>query len=134
LIREEKEFFAESWVTKDCDSRMSWIGGEGLPFRDQVKEKREHRKPQVGFNRANPQERVEPYGVFCTVHEVVYMGFSGYMFVYMGFSGYMFVYMGLLKEIHVHLENHAIYGSYNRSNFVRFVCSCIYLSWSLTLL
>jgi hypothetical protein len=28
---------------KDCDSR-SWIGGEGLPSRDQVKEKREQRQ------------------------------------------------------------------------------------------
>jgi hypothetical protein len=26
---------------KDYDSRRSWIGGEGIPSRDQVKEKRE---------------------------------------------------------------------------------------------
>jgi hypothetical protein len=31
------------WVMKDCDSR-SWVGGEGLPSRDQVKEKREQRQ------------------------------------------------------------------------------------------
>jgi hypothetical protein len=37
---------------KDCDSRRSWIGGEGLPSRDQVKEKREQRLPQVGFSQS----------------------------------------------------------------------------------
>jgi hypothetical protein len=33
----------EYWVMTDYDSR-SWIGGEGLPSRDQVKEKREQRQ------------------------------------------------------------------------------------------
>jgi hypothetical protein len=43
----------ESWIMKDCDSR-SWIGGEGLPSRDQIKEKREQRLSQVGFSQAKP--------------------------------------------------------------------------------
>jgi hypothetical protein len=46
---------------KDYDSRRSWIGGEGLPSRDQVKEKREQRQPQVGFSRVKPQK-----GLCCT--------------------------------------------------------------------
>jgi hypothetical protein len=37
---------------KDYDS-ISWIGGEGLPSRDQIKEKREERLSQVGFSQAN---------------------------------------------------------------------------------
>jgi len=41
LIREKRDFFSESWITKDYDSRRSWIGAEGLPSRGQVKEKRE---------------------------------------------------------------------------------------------
>jgi hypothetical protein len=32
----------DHWIMKDYDSR-SWIGGEGLPSRDQIKEKREQR-------------------------------------------------------------------------------------------
>jgi hypothetical protein len=39
------------------------MGGEQIPSRDQVKEKREQRQSQVGFSRENPQERVEPYGL-----------------------------------------------------------------------
>jgi hypothetical protein len=35
--------YIEGWITKGCDSRISWIGVEGLPFRDQVREKREQR-------------------------------------------------------------------------------------------
>ena len=27
-------FLKKSWITKDYDSRRSWIGGEGLPSRD----------------------------------------------------------------------------------------------------
>jgi hypothetical protein len=42
---------------KDFDSRRSWIGGEGLPSRDQVREKREQRQSQVGFSRLEPQQQ-----------------------------------------------------------------------------
>jgi hypothetical protein len=35
---------------KECDSKRSWIGGEGIPSRDQVKEKTEQRQSQVGFD------------------------------------------------------------------------------------
>jgi hypothetical protein len=35
---------------KECDSRRSWIGGEGLPSRDQIIEKREQRLLQVSFS------------------------------------------------------------------------------------
>jgi hypothetical protein len=44
----------EIWNTKDCDSRISWIGGEGLPSRDHFKEKREQRMLQVGLSQVNP--------------------------------------------------------------------------------
>jgi hypothetical protein len=42
LEKKDREgIFLKDWITKDYDSRRSWIGGEGLPSRDQVKEKRE---------------------------------------------------------------------------------------------
>jgi hypothetical protein len=90
----------EGWIMKDCDSRRSWIGGEGLPSRDQVKEKREQRQPQVGFSQVKPQERVVSYGFFRTV------------FLYMyGSSVETGVYMWVcLRKSHVHLEKHADLG------------------------
>jgi hypothetical protein len=109
---------------KDCDSRRSWIGGEGLPSKDQVKEKREQRKSQVGFHRAKPQERVESYGVCHTILEVVYVDFNGYRRVY----------VGLLKKRHIHLEKYVKSRLYNRADFARFVSSCISLSGPLSLL
>ena len=51
------------------------MGGEGLPYRDQVKEKREQRKPH---------EMVELYGVFRIVLEVMCASFNRDMFVYAG--------------------------------------------------
>jgi hypothetical protein len=33
----------KDWITKDYYSRRYWIGGEGIPSRDKVKEKREER-------------------------------------------------------------------------------------------
>jgi hypothetical protein len=95
LTWSEKEFFSEGWITKDCDSRRSWIGGEGLPSRDQVKEKREQRQPQVGFSRAKPQERVKSYKFFHTILEVVYTGFNGDRCIY----------TSLLKERCIHLKS-----------------------------
>jgi hypothetical protein len=56
----------ESWIMKDCDSRRSWIGGEGIPSRGKVKENEEHRLLQVGFSQENSQESVPPYKSFCT--------------------------------------------------------------------
>jgi hypothetical protein len=53
----------ESWIMKDCDSRY-WIGGEGIPSRDQIKEKREQRLLQVGFSQVKPHGRVMSYKVF----------------------------------------------------------------------
>jgi hypothetical protein len=40
-LREKRRNFSQGWIMKDYDSRRYWIGGEGLPSRDQVKEKRE---------------------------------------------------------------------------------------------
>jgi hypothetical protein len=40
--------------------------GEGLPSRDQVKEKREQRLTQVGFSLRKPQESVKSYRTFHT--------------------------------------------------------------------
>jgi hypothetical protein len=51
-----------------------------------------------------------------------------------GFNGDMHIYVGFLKKGCVHLEKHAISGSYSGSNFVKFVCSCISLSGPLSLL
>jgi hypothetical protein len=49
-LREERRTFSQrDWITKDCDSRRSWIGGEGLPSRDQVREKTEQRAVTSGF-------------------------------------------------------------------------------------
>jgi hypothetical protein len=50
----------------------------------------------VGFSRAKPQERVELYGVYHTILDVVYVDFNGYRHVY----------AGLLKERHIHLKNY----------------------------
>jgi hypothetical protein len=77
----------------------------------------------VGFSRAKPQEKFEPYKVFHTVLEAVYAGLNGDMH-----------YGGLLKERHIHLENHVRSGSYNRTNFARFVCIFISLSGPLSML
>jgi hypothetical protein len=41
--RDEIRNFTKDWIMKDCDSRISWIGGEGIPSRDHVSEKREQR-------------------------------------------------------------------------------------------
>ena len=78
----------------------------------------------MGVNTANPHERVVSYVVFCIVLEVVYTGFSGDRCIY----------ASLLKERRAHLEKHARFGSYNRADFSRFVCSCISLSGPLSLL
>jgi hypothetical protein len=80
-----RERHREGWITKDCDSRRSWIGGEGLPSRDQIKEKREQRLSQVGFSQAKPQERVASYKVF---------PYRIFMYMYMGASGDRRMYMG----------------------------------------
>jgi hypothetical protein len=69
---------------KDCDSR-SWIGGEGLPSRDQVKEKREQRSCRWVSVRGSHKESVVSYKAFRT-------GFL-YMYMYMGFSGDSHVHM-----------------------------------------
>jgi hypothetical protein len=91
---------------KDYDSRIYWIVGEGIPS---IKEKREQRHTQVGFNIVKPQERVDLYRVCCTVLEVMYAGFGGDRCVYR-------------------------YGSYIRAYFFRFVCNCISLSGILSFL
>jgi len=78
----------------------------------------------VGFSRAKPQERVEPYRLFRTILEAVYMGFSGDKCVY----------AALLKERHVHLEKCVKSGLYNRTEFAKFLCNCISLSGPLSLL
>jgi hypothetical protein len=49
-------------------------------------------------------------------------------------NGDKHIYIGLLKERHIHIEIHAIFGSYNRENFSKFVCSCISLSGPFSLL
>jgi hypothetical protein len=78
----------------------------------------------VGFNRVKKQERVKLYEVCCTILDVVYVSFSGDIHVYVGF----------IKERCVHLQKRAIFGSYSKSYFSKFVCSCIYPSGKLSLL
>jgi hypothetical protein len=107
----------EDWITKDCDSRRSWIGGEGIPSRDQVKVKRKHRKPQVSFCRVNPQERVANYEVCHTILEVVYAGHNGDKCTY----------VGLLKERCVHLEKHANIG-HKEDQTLSGLCVVVFLS------
>jgi hypothetical protein len=61
----EKDLCSSVWIMKDSDSRGPRITleilkdildgeGEGLPSRDQVKEKREKRLTQVGFSPRKP--------------------------------------------------------------------------------
>jgi hypothetical protein len=75
--RVEKDLCSSAWITNDYDSRGPRITldkfkeildreGEGLPSRDQVKEKREQRLTQVGFCLRKPQESVGSYGTCCT--------------------------------------------------------------------
>jgi hypothetical protein len=78
----------------------------------------------VGFNRAKPQERVDH-----TNFSVQSLRSCTWVSVETGH-----IYMGFLKERCIHLKNHARYGSYNKKNFARFVCSCISLSGPLSLL
>jgi hypothetical protein len=78
----------------------------------------------VGFKILKPRERVAPYRVFFAILEVVYIGFTGDNNMYVGF----------IKERHVHLENHAIFGSHNRAYFAIFFCSRISLNGPLSLL
>jgi hypothetical protein len=65
-----------------CDSRRYWIGGEGLPSRYQVREKREQRQSQVGFSRLKPQQQGHVIWSWRIVFECVYAGFSGDKCVY----------------------------------------------------
>jgi hypothetical protein len=76
----------------------------------------------VGFNRAKPQESVELYRVFHIVLEVMYVGLSGDRHIY----------ASLIKERYIHLEKCARFGSYNRSDFAKFVCNCNSLSGPLS--
>jgi hypothetical protein len=64
----------EDWMMKDCDSR-SWIGG-GLPSRDHVKEKREHRKRRWGSVRGSHREVSRHNKVCHIVLLYMYVGFS----------------------------------------------------------
>jgi hypothetical protein len=58
---------------KDCDSR-SWIGGEGISFRYQVKEKREHRQRKWDSIKRNPHGSVTSYKVFRTSFSICVHG------------------------------------------------------------
>jgi hypothetical protein len=78
----------------------------------------------VGFNKVKPHERVEPYGIFRIVLDVVYVGISGDKLVY----------AVLLKERHVHHKKHVRSGLYSRSDFVGFVYDFIFVSGPLSLL
>jgi hypothetical protein len=98
------------------------IVGEG---ECKVKEKREQRQPQVGFSRAKPQERVESYKVFRIVLEVMYMQVS----VETGTYTWVCLRKGAYTSKSVPDLGHT-----TRSNFARFVCSCISLSGPLSLL
>jgi hypothetical protein len=82
---------------KDCDSR-SWIGGEGLPSRDQVKEKREQRNTG-GFQSEEATGECH-----------VIQSFSYRFFVHVhGFQWRQsHTYTGLLKQSHIHLEKHVV--------------------------
>jgi hypothetical protein len=106
---------------KDCDSRRSWIGGEGLPSRDQVKEKREQRLPQVGFSQVKPQESCVvqfSYKIFVHVH--------GHQWRQVCICG-----CTLRKVTYIHLKKACRSGSYNRSNFCQ-VCLQLYFSqWAI---
>jgi hypothetical protein len=42
---------------KDHDSRRCWISGEGLSYRDQIREKKTQRNLQVGFNRLEARKK-----------------------------------------------------------------------------
>jgi hypothetical protein len=44
------------------------------------------------------------------------------------------MYTGQLKENRVHLEKRIVHGTYDKVDLARFVCSCIYLSGSFSLL
>jgi hypothetical protein len=68
---------------KDCDS-ISWIGGKGLPSRDQIKEKREQRVLQVGFSQAIPQGKVVSYNILHTGLLYMYTSTNGDKCMYMG--------------------------------------------------
>jgi hypothetical protein len=83
------------WFTKDYDSRRSQIGVEGLSSIYQVKEKREERQPQVGFNRAKPHERVASYKVFCTILEVLYVRIVNVLNLHI---------IDLARKYHTHLQ------------------------------
>jgi hypothetical protein len=78
----------------------------------------------VGFSRAKPHERLDPYGFFRTILEVMYTCFDGDRCIY----------AGLLKKRCIHLEKCVISGLYNRVDFSSFVCSCFSLNGPLSLL
>jgi hypothetical protein len=83
---------------KDCDSR-SWIGGEGLPSRDQVKEKREQRQRKWVSVRGSHRKVLCHMKFFVQYFSIHVCGFQWRQSC---------TYVGLLKESHVHLEKHAV--------------------------
>jgi hypothetical protein len=87
ILELRERFDREDWIMKDCDSR-SWIGGEGLPSRDQVKEKREQRQCRWVSVRGSHKK-------VCVVQN-----FSIHIFVHVhGFQWRQScMYVGLLKE------------------------------------
>ena len=85
---------------KGYDSRISWIGGEGLQSKYQVKEKLEQRYPQVCLSQAKPHERFTSYKVFHIV----------FMCLYTSHSGDRRVYVGVKKEKCIHLKKNEDLG------------------------
>jgi hypothetical protein len=52
-ILEKEGIFLKDWITKDYDSRRSWIGGEGIPSRDLGQRKRENKCAAEGLTTTN---------------------------------------------------------------------------------
>jgi len=75
----------DDWIAKDYDSRRYWIGGEVIPSRDHIIEKREQRFPRVGFIQMKTWGRVASYKVFRI----------GFMYMYERASGDMHMYVGV---------------------------------------
>jgi hypothetical protein len=105
---------------KDRDSR-SWIVGEGIPARDHTSQGEERVEATTsGF------QLIEARGKGSVVRRFPY--------VYVGASGDRRIYANEQKERCVFLKKHVVSGLYSRSNFARFVCSCIIVSGPLSLL
>jgi hypothetical protein len=85
--REQRRTFSqEGWITKDYDSRRSWIGGEGLPSRDQYSQGEERTEAVAsGFQQIGAQQHGHVIQFF-TVFVHMYMGFNGDRRVYTEFS------------------------------------------------